>query len=306
MRHILSTFLAPLSAAFIGAISGTIIVHCRFGRKNEHLHGEKQYQDNLSKSRNIPRPIQSAIAFVLATGCLLAIGIIAIKLCVHFAYSNGERELIEKAIPLLEKIVWPLFVLGLIFIFEDELIKVFNEFPGLIGRSYLPYSPGPYKQETPTKNNIITEQQNSEDNHHAFNSSANTNETKEHFDQSEHEKEVSKIFKTISQEENVKIIPNVRILNSAWVCNGACTIGFESRYIAVLPKMFIERVPSVITRMNEAISLSKDKSSRRLPILMVCIYGFDSNNEIDGIDLNSFRAMANHSVVFRFFFKNQI
>lgn len=300
MKQILLSVIAPLTSAFGGALIGVLLVNWIVRQKKTNPKNQMQHGLCMSRCHKF---IHLSFSIILAIGFVLGVSIIAIKLCSIFAYSHVEQEMIVNAIPLLEKIVWPLFLLIVVIRFEDELAMAFKEIPGLINRSYLPYSPPPYSQATPTKENDITNNMKTAKHKDDKLSETSTHDNTKVFNQVEHEQIVAKIFKALSQEENVQITPNVKILNSPWVCNGACIIGQVARYIVVLPQIYFGRVPSIIERMNEAVKSWNGARKIPAPVLMICLYGYESREEIEKIDITSIRNEANHNVVFRFFVK---
>ena len=236
--------------------------------------------------------VKTLCAITLAMIVIVGGSLLAIQLCMKLALSSPDIVLLEKSIPLLEKMIWPLFFLMLIFLFKDVVEKILSEVPGLISRSYLPHSPAPYQIEKPTKENIITR--------------ADDGQKDDSFNQNEHDIRVKHIMNLLSKEEDVRVTANVKLLETNVVCNGACVVGHEVRYLAVLPKEFKDRIQVVIKRMNVAIQDCYTKKLKAIPTLMICIYGFETSQEADEIDVVDFRRLANCKVVFRFFLKGQL
>lgn len=249
--------------------------------------------------------LKGCVAIIMAVVLIGGGSFLAIKLCLWGVLSAPESKLMEGIMPLLEKLVWPLFIMVLVFLFWKKLEDVLGQVPGLVKRSAgLPGSPpGATEQTTLTTENNLTGAGKS--------SSGEMEANDEPFDE-RHEKEIAKIFDTIQREEDIQITRNVSLLGSKWVCNGSYSIGNTTFYITVLPKTYLERVPSIIQRTNEAVEawnwnhMAQKGRFPFMPILMICIYGFKEKSEIDKVEAAEYRGLANHKVAFRFFLKEQL
>lgn len=251
---------------------------------------EKYWVDNVLKPAG-----KGCVAIFLAIVLVGVASFLAIKLCLMCPLSAPESTLLEGVMPLLEKMVWPLFFLILVFLFWTKIENSLEEIPELLERSTLPNSANVLKQENRTKENSLAEA--------GFQGGKSTSQ-----DDASHEKIVQKIFEIIKSEDDVEISENIKIPASKWVCHGGFMLGKTPCYITVVQKANIERLTTIIDRVSEAIyfwSALRKKSSADV-ILMCCVYGFENQSQIQSVDVAGLRQRATYKLVFRFFTKEQL
>ena len=210
---------------------------------------------------------------VAAIAAVLVVVIIAaacIKICVAFALSKEQIILVEKCVPLLESIVWPLLVLIIVFMFADEI-------RGIIARSYLPYSPAPYDSSDSSDPDI------------------GSVEGAGAFDQKVHEKRVAEILKRLEAELGTAITTNVRMLQTGWKCNAGCIMQGITYYIAILPHEFHNRIDVITQRVNGGL---KNVKSHMGICVLICLYDCDKDTDLSD-EFKAAHSKANCKIVFR-------
>ena len=221
------------------------------------------------------------LSLVCGVGVLWLVVTVAILVSVNIALSSDQVMAVAEVEPLLERLVWPLFILILIFLYKDEVSNVLKELPGIIHRSYLPYSEVPHNQGEPDEAHSLV--------------------SKQGYDEGTHREKVKCVMARIELEFGVRVIPNVALPNSVFVCDGGYCDKMGVKYIAVLPFVLGRRVDDVISRVNEAVRIGG-----RNVTMIICFYDCSKENMSTFPEIGMKRQNANHDVQFKFYFEGLI
>jgi len=203
--------------------------------------------------RVVFRCLLNIIRSVFGVGMVVLLSIASIKCCLMFALSHTEEKLIVEAMPLLQRIVWPCFLLLIVFYFKSYWTRILGEIPGLVSRSYLPHSPPPPVFDSGRGCNDIVGVLAKED---------------ETFDKTDHRREVSKVIDLLEKEYGVKVYSEVKVKSSGWRADGAFLFSGRQYYVAILPARFLESISVVLERVRLIQTGGGDES-----VFIVYVYG---------------------------------
>ena len=105
--------------------------------------------------------LRHSLNIIWFTLLLCGMILLSMKLCLWMAFKNDDVKLIADFIPVIEKMVWPVFWLIVVVLFLRQFSVTAAALPGLVRRSYLPYSPQPPTREVikdkvdPSLDNVV-------------------------------------------------------------------------------------------------------------------------------------------------------
>lgn len=219
--------------------------------------------------------------FIVCGGCL-----IVIRCCTFFAINENHCVALNEYVPLLESLVWPVFLLIVIFYFSRNFKSVLKEIPGLFRRSYLPNSPLPPMKmrvggmsliESESEDYGIVSNEGKTDLHR--DTQHNTSSGKAEAVLKNHKGNVKKVLALLQVEYGVEVFSEVAVENSSWRSDGAFDFNGQRYYVAVLPFELKNRVPMILSRMQATV-LGENK------IFMLFVYGCDDAEDfIDSMNV---------------------
>lgn len=227
-------------------------------------------------------------AALISVSCLVLLSVGAIRICLWLSFSPEQVKMLEPCVPVLEKLIWPLFILFLIFLFKKQIVVIIHELPLIIRRSSLPGA-------QLVARDIIS------DNHGNGIVDGEISKHMEGFNQIEHDKKVDNLLSYLEDEIDCRITRNARIGNTTTTANGAVVFAGQLYYIAVLPEIFKDRIVAIVSRMKELLDRNEKNS---MPILIICMYGDKLRMTRD--ELSGFRIPTKFPVVIRCFDESNI
>lgn len=216
--------------------------------------------------------------------CVFILAVGAIRICLWLSFPSEQTRILEFCVPVLEKLIWPLFILFLIFLFKNGLEKIVRELPSMIRRSSFPHS---QLVEQPLISDLQGKGIVDADNGHVATGS---------FNQEQHDKNVEALLLILEDEIDCRIKRNVRIHNTTVTANGAVVFAGRLWYLAILPESLQGCIADIILRMQNLLGESVKYNAQAL---MICVYG--KNNRMTRQKLSELRIETPFPVVIRFF-----
>lgn len=198
-------------------------------------------------------------AFRASIGVIVVfvISVVCMKCCIFLALQERESQLVAVCVPIIEKMIWPLVVLVLVFYLKENIVQILIEVPGLIKRSYLPYSPLPTAESGKNLMPITTKTE-----------AATDSEPKDH------PEEVERILDVLGTEYGVPVVPRVRVLNHEWRADGFFVFAEKQFFVAVLPYTLRERAKNVVSRMEMILRDSEAANA----VFVLFVYGQEDDS----------------------------
>ncbi len=194
---------------------------------------------------------------------MFVVALFCIKGCIWLSLSNEEVEVLKPVIPLLEQIVWPLFILMLVFVFKNEVKGILRASIRFIWKSYYRNSSEqlvlmPDKDTTPItsgKKSSATESVTLNNPNHSV--------------EQKHPANVDKILHILGIEYGVPVYKNVKVLNTLWSADGYFSFLKQHFFVAVLPYVYKDRVDAILLRMANVFQNLKETNI----VFMLYVYG---------------------------------
>lgn len=223
-------------------------------------------------------------AALISILCIFILAVGAVRICLWLSFPSEQTRMLEFCVPVLEKLIWPLFILFLIFLFKNSLEKIVCELPSMIRRSSFPHS---QLVEPP----LISDSQG-----RGIVESVNGDTTTESFTQEKHDKNVEAMLSILEDEIDCRIKRNVQVNDTTVTANGAVVFAGRLWYVAILPESLQGRIVDIISRMQNLLGESVKHNNQAL---MICVYG--KKLRMTRKALSESRIETEFPVVIRFF-----
>ena len=223
-------------------------------------------------------------AALISILCIFILAVGAVRICLWLSFPSEQTRMLESCVPVLEKLIWPLFILFLIFLFKNSLEKIVRELPSMIRRSSFPHS------------QLVGQPLISDSQGKGIVDVANGHTTTESFDQGKHDKNVETLLSILEDEIDCRIKRNVRVNNTTVTANGAVVFAGRLWYVAILPESLQGRIVDIILRMQNLLGESVKHNNQ---VLMICVYG--KKQRMTRKALSELRNETAFPVVIRFF-----
>lgn len=209
----------------------------------------------------VRRFVVEAVCIICGIGVVFVVSLLAIECCTWRAFDEERYVALVGYVPLLERLVWPTFLLIVLFLFKRNVNSVLKQVPGLLRRSTLPNS-APVSPLLP-----------------AYSEAASLTESDKEGDQEEyrapkdHPDKVRKVLSLLECEYGVRAVLNVAVGKSPWKADGAFDFFGIRYYVAVLPAGLKKRIPKILFRMKDVLA-NGEKC-----VFLLFVYGCDRVDE---------------------------
>lgn len=215
-------------------------------------------------SKKCADAMRTVFGYALVTlwvSVVLVVCLIAIVSCVFLVFGEKQYAKISEYVPLLEKLVWPSFLLVLVFGFKREVNLAMKEIPGLLHRSSLPHSATltamkPGQEDAPLLTSAEGIPHNGKKRLDA--------DTIRRYRESE-----KLVLALLQREYGVKVVPDVVVGKSPWRADGAFDFQGVRYFVAVLSFDFKDRVPKVLSRIKRLSALVENS------VFILFVFGCD-------------------------------
>ena len=204
---------------------------------------------------------RSLCRIVFFTGAVASVLLAIIKICLLFAFTEPEKELIVQCVPLLSRMVWPMFILLLVFLFYNHVLRILIEIPGMINRSCFPHSERAADFNTSP----------ADETDKSLSISADDGCVTNTFSERDHQKKVREVICKLSVLRGAIIHENRRLPGTRLKCDGEFESGGVRYFVAVLPVSLRNRVKFVIERVDCFASYISVRDMSKFKLL-ICLY----------------------------------
>lgn len=249
--------------------------------KSEHVRPENDWRDTI-----LQPAIRGFFAVVMTMILVGGGAVLAIKLCLWAALSEQESQLLKEFIPLLEKLVWPLFTLILVLMFWKKAEEAVCEIPGVLKRSSFDlqnflecFLKIPYLEPSSSKKTDT------------------------------HKRAVGKIIELLKRDEGIEIDELAKSSDSRTIYNGVYIVGRTPCCVAIVPRERIDLLKDTVNWVNSLFQLwsALRKKSIRDMVLICCVYGFENQAQIEKeLSVSPLRLQAHYKLIFRCFTRTQL
>ena len=209
----------------------------------------------------VRRFVVEAVCIICGIGVVFVVSLLAIECCTWRAFDKERYAALVGYVPLLERLVWPTFLLIVLFLFKRNVNSALKQVPGLLQRSTLPNS-SPVSPLSPacSESAPLTE-------------SDKEGDQEGYWEPKDHPDKVRKVLSLLECEYGVRAVWNVAVGKSPWKADGAFDFFGIRYYVAVLPAGLKKRIPKILFRMKDVLA-NGEKC-----VFLLFVYGCDRVDE---------------------------